>query len=153
MSPRDKAKLLLILLYKALVNWCKEGWRKPKGEGLIYGTAFIDFYWVTGTYTHHGTCAFILDKLTRPEDYNLWGPFGLAESIHTRHSGTEIFLYRMDWGIAGSEHFADSPKLNQLVRKHPDKKILLVGVRTLDGRLWWVYHKPQNFILIPKEVG
>lgn len=151
MTEEQKKKLFHILLVKALLNWLREIWRKPRGKNLIHGEAFIDFYKLPGAEGHHGTCAFVLDEHIRPEEYLLWGPFGYAESIHTAFEGKEIYIYRMDWGIAGSEHFADSQRLSMIARDNPGKKILLVGVRTLEGKFWWLYRSPRNFLLIPKQ--
>lgn len=153
LTPEEKRKLVFRLFIRAILNWFWEGWRRPRKDGILHASMYVNFYHLPDAEGHHGTGAVVMKSNVRPEDFILWGTFGKANNVYVVFKNRKIYLYQMDWGIAKEEHFADSPELAALAASiSSGEKIFLFGIRTLEGKLWWLYGPPSNFMLIPKKL-
>jgi hypothetical protein len=109
-----------------LLNW-------PQGP---HGVTFIDFY---DKGEHHGLVAIPVPNGFSVKGKTLFGPFGRSEETSI---GKGVVMYNFDdWGFADNPRFQHLETIQMLIQKYKQKgmKVVIAGVRTKDGKFWWLY--------------
>lgn len=132
--------------FVVLYIWAVIKWFLAKPEPLGIKGELVTLFYDTIDGKPHGVCVFLIPNNLTPDAFSqdLWGPFGYSSSITLfgKH------LYGRDtWGSPSDAHLQINPQLGQLAKDHPDRWLVLAGVRKIGRRHPWPLDEPTRYIL------